>query len=607
MNAAVRRHLRPLLACALAALFLGGAREPLAALAGGSLAVFTVSPADGSTVSGQVVWQADASRGGVDAVEFYIDGQLRWTERHKPFVFNGGTWDTTREKDGAHTLGLRLIAKSGEATSSSTVTIANSSSSGGTPPPPPPPPADTSAPSTPGSLTRTGATETAVSVAWQPSSDNVGVAGYGVYRDGVAVGTASATTYSFAGLKCGTAYSLAVDAFDAAGNRSAAATLSASTSACPVVASVFLSPTGSDANACSASAPCKTLKRAYGLARLGDVVELAAGVYPGELLTGTKGSPDTDDANVVFRPAAGAIVHVAGNVGVQVAHVEFRDMEIDKWNVRYDDRDRLTYGGGDVTFRNVKTHSATVLSAWNVRVLGGELGPNRNPVTGDWPEDGLYVGAWPTFDGHHPRNLVLDGVLVHDVTMPTSTAHSDCIQFTAGENVVVRNSKFLRCQHADVMLAPDQGPVYGFLFENNWFDKTLSAYYAINADSKGSSLWRNVAIRYNTELQGSRLTAPGLSYTDNVRVGGLSDSSCSQAKSAGIAVDWNLFTTGTPCGSHDRIGDPRFADPASFDLRLLQGSAAVDAADPASYPTGDIEGRPRPAGPAPDIGADELQ
>jgi chitodextrinase len=98
-------------------------------------------------------------------------------------------------------------------------------------------PSDTTPPSTPGVVTKTGATETSISLSWTASTDNVGVAGYGVYRDGTRVATPTTTSYTFGGLNCGTSYTLAVDAYDAAGNRSARTPLAAQSSACTVVSS----------------------------------------------------------------------------------------------------------------------------------------------------------------------------------------------------------------------------------------------------------------------------------------------------------------------------------------------------------------------------------
>ncbi|MFC4586111.1 glycosyl hydrolase family 18 protein [Sphaerisporangium corydalis] len=80
---------------------------------------------------------------------------------------------------------------------------------------------DTTAPSTPGSLRSTATSSSSVSLAWNASTDNVGVTGYNVYRGGSLVTTATGTTYTDGGLAASTAYSYTVRARDAAGNLSA--------------------------------------------------------------------------------------------------------------------------------------------------------------------------------------------------------------------------------------------------------------------------------------------------------------------------------------------------------------------------------------------------
>jgi len=104
-------------------------------------------------------------------------------------------------------------------------------SSGGTSSTPVPSP-DTTAPTTPGNLTASGQAATSVTLGWQASTDGVGVAGYRVFRDGTAVGTTQATSYTVSGLTCGTGYAFAVEAYDAAGNASPRASLQAQTGAC---------------------------------------------------------------------------------------------------------------------------------------------------------------------------------------------------------------------------------------------------------------------------------------------------------------------------------------------------------------------------------------
>ncbi|RJQ85484.1 fibronectin type III domain-containing protein [Amycolatopsis panacis] len=84
---------------------------------------------------------------------------------------------------------------------------------------------DTQPPTTPTGLHATSVATTSVSLAWSPSTDNVGVTGYTVYRNGSAIGTTGSTTsYSDSTVSGGTGYTYAVDAFDAAGNHSARST-----------------------------------------------------------------------------------------------------------------------------------------------------------------------------------------------------------------------------------------------------------------------------------------------------------------------------------------------------------------------------------------------
>jgi hypothetical protein len=91
---------------------------------------------------------------------------------------------------------------------------------------------DTAPPSPPSGVAQTAATANAISIAWNPSADEVGVAGYGAYRRGAKIGRTTETRYTFRNLSCGTIYRLGVDSFDAARNRSTIVTTNASTAAC---------------------------------------------------------------------------------------------------------------------------------------------------------------------------------------------------------------------------------------------------------------------------------------------------------------------------------------------------------------------------------------
>ncbi len=79
---------------------------------------------------------------------------------------------------------------------------------------------DATAPSPPSGVHQVAATEDSVVFSWSPSSDNVGVVEYGLYASGVRVATVSDATATLSRLSCGTSYLVAIDAADAAGNRS---------------------------------------------------------------------------------------------------------------------------------------------------------------------------------------------------------------------------------------------------------------------------------------------------------------------------------------------------------------------------------------------------
>src|SRR4029450_2263023 len=101
------------------------------------------------------------------------------------------------------------------------------------PPLPPPPPEDSEPPSAPSNLSVTSATTTtSIGLAWNASTDNVGVAGYNVFLNGIKVWSPFGTSYTYLGLTCGTPYTVAVEAYDAAGNLSSRPSITTSTLAC---------------------------------------------------------------------------------------------------------------------------------------------------------------------------------------------------------------------------------------------------------------------------------------------------------------------------------------------------------------------------------------
>jgi len=96
------------------------------------------------------------------------------------------------------------------------------------PDPDPEPGPDTTPPSTPTGFTATPGTRR-ITLAWNAATDNVGVTGYYLVRDGARIATLGSTrrTFSDTGLTTGRRYTYQVRAFDAAGNRGSTAQVSA--------------------------------------------------------------------------------------------------------------------------------------------------------------------------------------------------------------------------------------------------------------------------------------------------------------------------------------------------------------------------------------------
>jgi chitodextrinase len=106
---------------------------------------------------------------------------------------------------------------------------------------------DTTPPSVPTGLSATAISSSQINLSWTASTDNVGVAGYQIFRNGTEIATEATTSYTDTGLTAATTYSYTLAAFDAAGNISgqsaaASATTAAATTA-PSIASFTASPT----------------------------------------------------------------------------------------------------------------------------------------------------------------------------------------------------------------------------------------------------------------------------------------------------------------------------------------------------------------------------
>ncbi|WP_313563588.1 fibronectin type III domain-containing protein [Ruminiclostridium cellobioparum] len=73
---------------------------------------------------------------------------------------------------------------------------------------------DIQAPTSPQKLNVLSKTINSITISWDPSTDNIGVAGYKIYRDGKEIGISTTNQYTDTDLKDGTTYVYIVKAFD---------------------------------------------------------------------------------------------------------------------------------------------------------------------------------------------------------------------------------------------------------------------------------------------------------------------------------------------------------------------------------------------------------
>ena len=94
-----------------------------------TLAISTLSPLGGQTISGSVPWEVAVQAGAPTKIEFAVDGTVKWTDTAAPYTYgsgSGGSFDTTKLANGSHTLSATAYGSKGvKATSKVVVKVAN--------------------------------------------------------------------------------------------------------------------------------------------------------------------------------------------------------------------------------------------------------------------------------------------------------------------------------------------------------------------------------------------------------------------------------------------------------------------------------------------------
>jgi endonuclease YncB( thermonuclease family) len=353
-----------------------------------------------------------------------------------------------------------------------------------------------------------------------------------------------------------------------------------------VAAERYVSPSGSG-GACSAAAPCGSFEAAYAVAQPGDVVIVAGGTYPRQVVP----SPGKPAPAIEFRAADGASV-VAAGIDVRADNVVMRGMR----SSSYLDLDSSNAADPieNVRFVNMHTNTHLLLNARDFVWQGGSIGPSFN-------EKASMIGGSPP-----SYRATYDSVLWHDATRNSADVHMECFYVTGIQGLTIRNSRFSNCAVFDLLLTklPADPQPRDVLIENTVFERSR--------DVDGSSAYYSFMVHQVANIDGFvlrnnvwELPFVVLGSVSNARaVGNIGLGDCQ----SGVRYSHNVFTGGRCAPTDKVVGDAfsQFVNRAAGDWRLKAGAAAIDAGDPADHPSLDALGHARPFGGGPDAGPYEF-
>ncbi|GAA2411755.1 hypothetical protein GCM10010404_82090 [Nonomuraea africana] len=147
-------------------------------------------------------WDAASDDKGVTGYGLYVDGVKKGGDQSTlTYTFTGLTMGKT------YALSVDARDAAGNRSPKSTISVVAVT--------------DTTPPTTPANLRVAALAHTSATIAWDPSTDDVGLTGYGIYLDGVKKGGDQPDLeHTFTGLPRGSSHTAGVDAVDASGNRS---------------------------------------------------------------------------------------------------------------------------------------------------------------------------------------------------------------------------------------------------------------------------------------------------------------------------------------------------------------------------------------------------
>lgn len=392
-----------------------------------------------------------------------------------------------------------------------------------------------------------------------------------------------------------------------------------------------VAPTGNDSsNDCTTpGSPCATIQHAVDVAVQGDTIKVAAGVY-----TDTHTVPGVGYVVVVELTKT---VTLRG--GYDASFSDPSDPEVNETVLDAERAGRVLYiSGAGPTIENFT-------------ITGG-----HGPYSGG----GIYVtGASPTISGNLIVDNIADGdggaifvnrgsaqILNNSIISNTATwagglrIINDADVVITGNEIVSNVAQIsgggidLGCCggvtpliERNLIAHNDGGSRGGGLRVAHTHAEVVNNLFVHNEATKGAGTYLEGTLSHpvsTTWLHNTLVGSPGegealwvaeyvsATLVNNIASSFLTGITNTVPASSTVEANYTLFhNNGTDYGSgvsnnNEVSGDPDFVAPGEGDYHLRPSSAAIDAGVDAGVPV-DMEGEPRPMGPAPDVGADEAR
>lgn len=298
---------------------------------------------------------------------------------------------------------------------------------------------------------------------------------------------------------------------------------------------LFVSPGGSDAGACTREAPCASFARAHELAAPGDVVEVAAGTYPGQTLSPL---PVSGPPAVVFRPPPGQRAVLTGPLLVSASHVTVERISAPVLHTR---------GGAHQVYLDLDLDLFFIDGTQDVSIVGGDVGPSDN-----------HDSQLRSVGGLVPTRVSITGVHFHDAGKTDPGAHVECLQIGSGIDVVISGNRFSRCSDHDLFIRSwgtangSPHPLRGFRIEGNVFERPTRGFYSLRLAQTGGWPCESFVVENNRAFADmyTDCEARDVRFAGNVQPS-MSPKICGAAP--GTVWERNLYASGTPCGPGDRV------------------------------------------------------